>query len=300
MNKLEMMKMDWIEKMNASITYIEQHITDTLNTEDIAKIVGCSTYHFQRMFAYMTGIPLSEYIRRRRMSLAVTDLKSNDMKIIDVALKYGYNSPTAFNRAFQSVHGIAPSLVKLDGASVKSYSPLSFHMVVKGVESLDFRIETKEAFRVVGISVPLYGDFEGMVEPVKQIWENAKVNGTIQKLKRLMRKESLGLLEVMIPDENTESWRYLISVATDAPTKKSLEEYIVGAYTWAIFSYEGKTIEETQDLGNRVISEWLPTSGYEYDNGPDISVHTKEDTEGAILEYWVPIKNPSESEDKIL
>lgn len=291
--------MDWIEKMNASITYIEQHITDTLNTEDIAKIVGCSTYHFQRMFAYMTGIPLSEYIRRRRMSLAVTDLKSNDMKIIDVALKYGYGSPTAFNRAFQSVHGIAPSLVKLDGTSVKSYPPLSFQMVVKGVESLDFRIETKEAFRVVGVSIPLYGDFESMDEPVKQIWESAEVDGTIQKLKRLMRKESLGLLEVMLPDENTESWRYLISVATDAPVEDFLEEYMVDSYTWAIFLYEGKTIEETQELGSRVISEWLPTSGYEYDNGPDISVQTEQNTERATLEYWIPIKKTSKSEDKI-
>lgn len=293
------MKMDWIAKMNAAIIHIEQHITDTLNIGDIAKIAGCSTYHFQRMFAYMTGIPLSEYIRRRRMSLAVADLKSDDMKIIDVALKYGYHSPTAFNRAFQSVHGIAPSLVKLEGVSVKSYSPLSFQMVIKGAESLDFRIEAKGAFRVVGISIPLYGDFESMAEPVEQIWKIAKVDGTIQKLKRLMGKEPSGLLEVMIPDENTESWRYLISVATDAPIEKSLEEYSVDAYTWAIFSYEGKTIEETQDLGKRVISEWLPTSGYEYDNGPDISVHAKDGIEGAILEYWLPIKKSSKSKAKL-
>ncbi len=234
------------------------------------------------------------------MSLAVVDLKNDDMKIIDVALKYGYHSPTAFNRAFQNVHGIAPSLVKLDGVSVKSYSPLSFQMVIKGVESLDLRIEAKEPFRVVGISVPLYGDFEGMAKPVEQIWKIVEGNGTLQKLKRLMGKEPSGLLEVMIPDENTESWRYLISVATDAPIEESLEEYIVDDYTWAIFSYEGKTIEETQDLGKRVISEWLPTSGYEYDNGPDISVHAKDGTAGAILEYWLPVKKPSKSEAKIL
>lgn len=288
--------MDWIEKMNAAITHIEQHITDTLNTGDIAKIADCSTYHFQRMFAYMTGIPLSEYIRRRRMSLAVADLKSDDMKIIDVALKYGYHSPTAFNRAFQSVHGIAPSLVKLDGVSVKSYSPLRFQMVIKGIESLDFRIEAKESFRVAGISIPLYGEFEGMAEPVEQIWKIAENNGTMQKLKRLMGKEPSGILEVMLPDDHTESWRYMISVATDAPTEEFLEEYIVDAYTWAIFSYAGKTLEETQDLGKRVISEWLPTSGYEYDNGPDISVHAKDGTAGAVLEYWLPIKKPNKSE----
>lgn len=298
MNTIGDDEMDWIEKMNAAILYIEQHITEALSTEELAKIADCSSYHFQRMFAYMTGVPLSEYIRRRRMTLAVGDLKSGDMKIIDVALKYGYSSPTAFNRAFQSVHGIAPSLVKLDGVSVKSYAPLSFQMVVKGMESLDYRIETKEAFRVVGISIPLFGDFEGMNEPVEQIWKIAEENGTIQKLKRLIGKEPSGLLEVMMPDENTESWRYMIAIASDAPVEESLEEYTVDAYTWAIFSYEGKTMEETQELGERVISEWLPTSGYEYDNGPDISIHAKEGTERSVLEYWLPIKKKNKSEDE--
>lgn len=289
--------MDWIDKMNAAIAYIEENISTNLNTKNIAKIADSSTYHFQRMFAYMTGIPLSEYIRRRKMSLAVADLKDDAMKIIDVALKYGYQSPTAFTRAFKSVHGIAPSLVKLEGVSVKSYPPLNFQMVIKGVESLDFRIETKEAFRVVGVSIPLYGDFTEMAEPVEQIWRIAENNGTIQKLRSLMGKDSLGLLEVMIPDENIESWCYLISVATDEPLEESLKEYTVDAYTWAIFSYEGKTLEETQKMGERVISEWLPTSGYEYDNGPDISVHGKEGPTGKILEYWLPIKK-SKSEGK--
>ena len=282
--------MDWIEKMNMAIAYIETHITDKLNSADIAKIVGCSTYHFQRMFACMTGVPLSEYIRRRRMSLAVADLKSDDVRIIDVATKYGYNSPTAFNRAFQSVHGIAPSLIKLDGVTVKSYPPLSFQMVVKGVESLELRIEKKAAFRVVGVSILLEGDMEGMAEPVEQIWKIAKANGTTEKLKGLMEGEPAGLLEVMIPDENIEEWRYLVAVATNQAVEATLEEYEVGAYTWAIFATEGKTLEEIQDLGSRVISEWLPTSGYEYDNGPDISVHAKEDAAGVILEYWLPVK----------
>lgn len=290
--------MDWIGRMNEAMLHIEHHLTESLNTEDLAKIAGCSTYHFQRMFAYMTGMPLSEYIRRRKMTLAVTDLKKADLKIIDVALKYGYSSPTAFNRAFQSVHGVAPSLVKLDGVSVKSYSPLNFQMVIKGMESLEFRIETKEAFRVVGISVPLYGNFADMAGPVEQIWEIVESNGIIQKLKRLTREGPSRLLEIMIPDENTESWRYLISVASDVPIEESLEAYLVDAYTWAIFSYEGKTIEETQELGKRVISEWLPTSGYEYDNGPDISVHAIDGIEKAILEYWVPIKKACKSEDK--
>ena len=116
--------MEWIEKLNEAITYMEEHLTDEIDYEQLGKIACCSSYHFQRMFTYMAGVPLAEYIRRRKMSLAAVDLQGRGMKIIDVAGKYGYNSPTAFNRAFQSVHGIAPSAVKNEGVSVKSF-PLS-------------------------------------------------------------------------------------------------------------------------------------------------------------------------------
>jgi len=288
--------MDWIEKMNMAIEYIEKHLTDKLNMEDIAKIANCSIYHFQRMFACMTGIPLSEYIRRRRMSLAVVDLKNND-KIIDVALKYGYNSPTAFNRAFQSVHGTPPSLIKLDGIPIKSYPPLSFQMVVKGVESLEFRVEKKAAFRVVGISTFLYGEMEQMTEPIEQIWQIAESTGTISKLKDLADGETKSIFAVMIPDDNIEGWRYVIAVLTSKEIDETLEEYIIDPYTWAIFSDSGRNMEEIEGLGYRVISEWLPTSGYEYDDGPDISVFIKDDAAGAEIEFWIPVRK---SEDKLL
>ena len=271
-----------------AIAHIEEHITDQLNTEEIAKVAGCSIYHFQRMFACMTGIPLSEYIRRRRMSLAVTDLKGDHVKVIDVALKYGYNSPTAFNRAFQSVHGIAPSLVKLDGVSVKSYPPLSFQMIVKGVESLDFRLEKKEAFRVVGTSIMMDGDMEFMTQPMNQLWEAVEKNGMLDRIKSLNDDDASELFEVMVPDDNTEEWKYMLAVPSSAEVDEKLEEYTVGAYTWAIFSDDGQTTEE--GLGYRVIKEWLPTSGYEYDDGPDINVYFKGDSNGTKSEFWIPVR----------
>lgn len=107
--------MDWIERLNNAIYYIEEHLTDKISYEHLGKIACCSSYHFQRMFTYMAGIPLSEYIRRRKMSLAAVDLQSGRKKIIDVAAKFGYSSPTAFNRAFKSIHGVAPSSVKNEG-----------------------------------------------------------------------------------------------------------------------------------------------------------------------------------------
>lgn len=135
--------MEWIERLNDAMDYLEGHLTEEIDYEKLGKIACCSSYHFQRMFAYMAGVPLSEYIRRRKMSLAAVDLQSGNMKIIDVAGKYGYNSPTAFNRAFQSVHGMAPSAVKNEGISVKAFPPVRFKITVKGVEEMNYRIETK-------------------------------------------------------------------------------------------------------------------------------------------------------------
>lgn len=123
--------MEWISRLNSAINYIEEHIQDELDMEKVGSIAGCTSYHFQRMFAYMSNVPLSEYIRRRRMSLAAVDLLSGE-KVIDVAVKYGYESPTAFNRAFKNIHGIAPSKISEEGVAVKSFPPIHFHITIKG------------------------------------------------------------------------------------------------------------------------------------------------------------------------
>ena len=116
--------MEWVERLNQSMNYIEEHLAGEIDYKQLARIACCSTYHYQRMFTYMAGITLAEYIRRRKMSLAAVDLQGGNKKIVDIAEKYGYRSPTAFNRAFQAFHGIAPSTVKGGGVSVKSFSPL--------------------------------------------------------------------------------------------------------------------------------------------------------------------------------
>ena len=122
--------MEWVDGLNSTIAYIEEHLTGDVDCGALARLAHCSAYHYQRMFAYMAGVPLSEYIRRRRMSRAAVDLQAGE-RVVDVALKYGYQSPTAFNRAFQSVHGLAPSAVREEGAAVKSYPPLRFTIMIK-------------------------------------------------------------------------------------------------------------------------------------------------------------------------
>ncbi len=278
--------MEWIERLNDAVGYIEEHLTEEIDYERLGKIACCSSYHFQRMFTYMAGVPLSEYIRRRRMSLAAVDLQSTGIKIIDVAGKYGYNSPTAFNRAFQSVHGIAPSAVKNEGVSVKSFPPVSFKLIVKGVEEMNYRIETKAAFRIVGVSVPLEKDIEKNFAVIPRKWQETAVNGTLQKLTGLMDTQPMGVLGVSTCND-TEPWRYYNAVAS-SQTDRDLEEYTVPAATWAVFPGAG-TNQSIQDLERRIVTEWLPTSGYEYGNAPDVEVYLNPDPQNAQYEVWIPV-----------
>lgn len=280
--------MEWIERLNKTISYIEEHLAEEISYDELAHIACCSSYHYQRIFAYMAGIPLSEYIRRRRMSLAAIDLQSGNKKIIDIGMKYGYASPTAFNRAFQSVHGIAPSIAKKGGTTIKSYPPISFKLTVKGVEELSYRIETKDSFRIVGVSFPLDKEIENNFIAVPQMWQNAAINGTFEKITPLMNNQPMGVLGVSVCN-NKEEWQYFIAVSSSIDTDNSLDEYIIPACTWAIFSGIGTGIS-IQELERRIITEWLPTSGYEYDNAPDMEVYLNPDPNNMQYEVWIPIK----------
>lgn len=279
--------MEWIERLNIAINYIEEHLTRDMDYVEAAKAACCSTYHFQRMFAYMAGIPLSEYIRRRKMSLAAVDLQSGDEKIIDIALKYGYASPTAFNRAFQSVQGISPSAARKEGAALRTYPPISFKITVKGVEEMNYRVVEKEGFRIIGVSQPLHKELEQNFMTVPKMWQQAAADGTIGRLAAMMNGQPMGLLGVSACNDE-EEWRYYIAVASSMPAGQELEEYYVPASTWAVFPGSGTNIS-LQELEQRVIREWLPTSGYEYADAPDIEVYLNADPANAQYEVWVPV-----------
>ena len=277
--------MEWVDGLNASIGYIENHLTEEIAFAALAKLACCSTFHYQRMFAYMAGVPLSEYIRRRRMSLAAADLQAGE-KVMDVALRYGYQSPTAFNRAFQAVHGVAPSAVRDGGVVVKSYPPLHFTITVKGAEELEYRIEKRSPFRIVGISVPLDRDIEKNFTAVPSLWARAASDGTIPRLAALMDGQPGGLLGVSAC-QDSEDWRYFIAVSSSQDAG-AFEEYTVPAATWAVFPGAG-TNRSLQDLERRVVMEWFPASGYEYGSAPDVEVYLNPDPENAQYEVWIPV-----------
>ena len=280
--------MEWLDRMNDALGYLEANLAGTADMEHAARLACCSVYHFGRMFSYIAGVPLSEYLRRRRMTLAAFDLQ-NGGRVLDVALRYGYESPTAFNRAFQSVHGVSPSAAQRDGAPLKAYPRISFKITVKGEAEMDYRIIKQEAFRIVGVREPLLPDFEDSFRRVPEFWGEAAASGTIPRLCLLMDAAPKGILGVSTCMPDAANY-YYIAVARTRPAPEGMHEYVVPACTWAVFPGRGSMPAAMQELQKRVVSEWLPGSGYEWGQAPDLEVYLDDGVSGeSSFEVWLPV-----------
>lgn len=282
--------MEWLDRFNEAIKYIEQRLDNEIDIEKAANIACCSTYHFQRMFSYIADIPLSEYIRRRRMSKAAIDLQSGDEKIIDIALKYGYDSPTAFNRAFQSIHGIAPSAAKTLGTTLKSFPPISLRITIKGDVEMNYKIEKKEAFKIIGVKKHYSASIEECFASVPVFWQETIQSGLIPKLCLLNNKEPYGVIGLSTCMDS-RNFDYFIAVASDKECPADMDEYTVPQCTWAVFECIGAMPDAMQNLQKRIVTEWLPSSGYEYANAPDIELYFEGNQTEADYkcEVWLPI-----------
>ncbi len=282
--------MEWLDCLNKAVAYMEAHLEDGIDMERVAQIACCSPFHFQRMFSYIADLPLSEYIRRRKMTRAVYDLQNGNEKIIEIALKYGYESPTAFNRAFQSVHGVAPSAARVHGVKLKAYPPISFKITIKGEAEMNYRIEKKGAFKVVGVKQHFAMSIEDSFANVPLFWQTTAQSGAIPKLCSLMNREPYGVLGVSTC-MNGKDFDYYIAVATQSETPEAFVDYVVPECTWAIFECVGPMPAAIQTLQKRIVTEWLPSSGYEYANAPDIEVYFEgnQQAEDYKCEVWLPI-----------
>jgi AraC family transcriptional regulator len=288
--------MEWLKKLSNAIEYIEKNLAGEISYEEAAKIACCSTYYFQRMFSYVTGISLSEYIRRRKMTQAAFELQTTDSKVIDVALKYGYTSPTSFNRAFQSVHGISPIFAKAQGSVLNAYPPIRFSVNITGGNVMPYRLEEKEAMRIVGIRIPLTLDMEENKKNVPPFWEkafNSKMFREICNLSHQFPQGVLGITACQSPDKVY----YYIAAATNQPVPKDMFEYIIPATTWVIFESDGYFKESIQSIFRRFLTEWLPFSGYTYAELPDIEVYpiSKERSRAGHAEVWIAVKKEKEN-----
>lgn len=277
--------MNWTKRFNCAVAYLEENLAEEMDYAKAAAIAGCPAYYFQKLFFYVAGIPLAEYIRRRRMSLAAADLQSTREKVVDIALKYGYSSPTAFNRAFQSVHGVAPSRARREKVVLKTYPALFFTAAVQGTKALEFKLETKKAFRIVGISCPLSQELAQNFSSIPKEWDKALHKGTLKRLAALMEETPGAFLGVSV--HHTENWKYFIAVSTSQKAEE-FEEYQIPAAVWAVFAGRGSN-RSLQELERRVITEWLPASGYAYAKLPDVEVYYQADPADAIYEYWLPV-----------
>ena len=279
--------MEWLTGIQRVINYIEDNLTEELNYDDIAKQASCSSFYLQRLFSILCGITLGDYIGNRRLTLAANELSYSDKKVIDVALKYGYDSPTAFNRAFQSIHGAAPSAVRKENLPVKSYPPIQFHMSISGGQALEYRIEKMKEFRIIGYGAKLSDKIEENFKNVPALWARLAQEESIPRLIGLMNRPPFGLLGVSACN-NSNMWRYYICVSSDEALPEGMEELIIPESTWAVFSGNGKGTD-IQQLEKRVVLEWLPTSGYEYANAPDVEVYLNDDSQNAKFEVWIPV-----------
>lgn len=281
--------MEWLEKLNEALQYIEGNLDGEIKYEKAANIACCTTYHFQRMFSYIAGTPLSEYIRNRRLTKAALDLQNGE-KVIDVAIRYGYESPTAFNRAFQKIHNVSPSVAQKEGTFLKAYPPISFKITIKGVEEMEYRIVKKEEMRIVGAKALLEKNVEENFNTVPMLWQEVAQSGKIMEIASLMGPDSKGVLGVSVCMDYLDKWEYYIAVETDKEAQKGLEEYTIPACTWAVFPGEGQMPTAIQDIEKRAITEWLPTSGYEYADAPDIELYLNQDPMNSKFEVWIPIR----------
>jgi len=278
--------------MNDAIAHIEENLDGEIDYSQTAKRANCSAYHFQRVFSYMAGTSLAEYIRRRRLTLAAFDLQSGDMKVIDVAIKYGYDSPTAFSRAFQTFHSMTPSEARDTKKSFTSYPPISLQIIIKGVTAMNYRIEKKSEIRIVGIKLATTVDEGKNLCDIPEFWAQCHQSGQTPKIAALINKEPFGLLGVCVmPSTGGPEFDYYIAAPTDQPAPEGMAEYVIPASQYAIFECIGPMPNAIQDLTQRIFTEWLPTSGYEYGGAVDIEVYSDGDTSSKDYksEIWVPI-----------
>jgi len=185
--------MDSLSNMNKAMEYIEEHLTEDIDYSEISKIAHCSEYHFKRMFSFLSGIGLSEYIRRRKLTLAALDLKDKSSRIIDVAAKYGYDSADSFSRAFHSMHGIFPSEARNSNIQLKAYPRMTFQLSIKGVCEMNYRIVKKGPFKIAGLKKRVPICFNGVNPEIAKMTELLTPE-IIKKLKALPNVEPTGII----------------------------------------------------------------------------------------------------------
>ncbi|MER6995457.1 AraC family transcriptional regulator [Streptomyces sp. NPDC000410] len=283
-----------LERLNQAMDHIEDHLDQRIEVSDLARIAQTSEHHFRRLFSALAGIPLSEYVRRRRLTVAGAEVLAGERTLLDVAVRYGYGSGEAFARAFRAMHGVGPGEVRRVGASLQSQPRMSFRLIVEGSSSMRYRLVEKERFRVVGrkARVPLV--HEG-VNPAIAAFIRDIGQETSQRIRSLSDQEPEGIVSVSdnLDESRAEGTEldYYHGAVTCAVAPEDMDTLTVPAGTWAVFKSSGPFPQALQYLWRDVFTQWFPSNPYRSRPGPEIlRTRLSEDAARADAELWIPVE----------
>ncbi|SEA25774.1 AraC family transcriptional regulator [Thalassobacillus cyri] len=286
--------MTWVESLQRAIDYIEEHLYDQISMEAIADEANVSVFHFQRVFSLLTEISVGEYLRRRRMTLAAQELNKTNARIIDIAYKYGYDTPEAFSKAFRRQHGISPSEARTYTGKLQSYNRLVIQVSLKGAEPMQYKGVEQEGFTIVGIKrqFPLVN--EENLTGIPKMWEEVNKDGTGDLLFKVNNGAVKGVLGVCVDKSNSQSNRidYWIAAAREGDIPDGLSSKEISASKWAVFEVHGAMPDAIQNTWKKIFSEWFLSSGYEHAGTSELEVYTGGDPYDShyYSEVWIPVK----------
>lgn len=287
--------MSWIESIQKAINYIEEHLHESITMEQIAQEVNASVFHFQRTFSILTDMSIADYIRRRRLTLAAQELINTDSKVIDIAYKYGYDSPEAFTKAFRKQHNVTPSEVRKQQGPLQSYNRLIIQVTLKGAEPMKYNIVEKEKFQVVGVKRTHNCQTGENLQGIPQFWNELNGQGMDEQLFTLNNGQIKGVLGVCVPDENYKDNSlidYWIATNHVGEVPENMLAMEVPASKWVVFEVRGPMPDAMQNAWKKIFSEWFPSNPYEPAGTAELEVYTDEDptSENLYSEIWIPIK----------
>lgn len=289
--------MEWITGLQKAIDYIEEHLTEKLDYEEIARQGFSSSWHFQRVFSILCGCTMGEYIRCRRLTLAGIELLATETKIIDIALKYGYENPDSFTKAFTKFHGITPSAARDSGQSLRSFSRLSLRITMEGGNVMDYRVEKRENIRLVGFGKHFTGDRSERFGQEEAFWMETREK---QEYLKSIRSGEENVWYDVITDITEEGHTHWIAVASAADPKEGFEALELKQATCVVC--ETNHVKHPtcllEELRRKIVSEWLPSSGYQLSAQPEVSVShwfmKPEERQKRYIELWLPIEKEAE------
>lgn len=301
--------MEWMESLKFTISYIEKNLLDDINTEDIARAVNVSQFYLQKGFSIITGYSIGEYIRCRRLYLSALDVIAGKQKIIDIAYKYGYDTPESFTKAFSRFHGISPKQMKNNPYKIKVFLPLKISIIIQGGNDMDYIVEKMEKFKVIGFEREF--SYENAYTEIPKFWDEIREKyfmslwsgkEPINETEKTICNCRIGQFGVNIDDNvnmnndmNNRKFRYIIAGEyTDGEVPSGMTVYEFPNMKWAKFKCVGSMPTALQSVNTRIFREWLPTNNqYKIAMGANIEFYSEGDCSSVDYEsgIWIPVIN---------